>query len=118
VHDSVVGVLLVPHRPDGLAPTRTPLVVVVASAAPVPTGVPVGCTVVRDDTGQLAAAYCPAGVPTGGHLVVVRPDWHIAARRDLAGPADLGVLDALADRARGGDLPPSRSSATVDPGVD
>ena len=64
-------------------------------------GVGPGCTVVRDDTGAVMAAYCPHGVPTGGHLVVVRPDWHVAARRDLESSSGVRVLDVLADRARG-----------------
>lgn len=102
VDDRVVGLLLVPSLPSraDLPAASTPLVVVVPPAAATPTS-PVGCTVVRDDTGAVTAAYCPQGVPAGGHLVVVRPDWHVASRRDLASSSDLSCLDDLAGRARG-----------------
>jgi hypothetical protein len=106
VRDRVGGLLLVPGPPDGdPPPTGTPLVVVVPPGTPSAPGVTDGSTVVRDDTGVLAAAYCPGGVPAGGLLVVVRPDWHIAARRQLTGTADLAELDELADRACGCGLP-------------
>lgn len=102
VDDRVVGVLLLPSSaPVSSAPTGTPLVVVVPAGTGAAPTVPPETIVVRDDTGTLMAAYCPGGAPAAGHLVVVRPDWHIAGRYDLATPDDLLILAEAADRARG-----------------
>lgn len=123
VRNDVLGLLLLPEWPaQGLPPTATPLVVVLPAGSSVPPDVTAGLTVVSDDEltvvsddkltvvsdddGVLAAAYCPDGhLSPGGRLVVVRPDGHIAAQRDLHTPDEVSELDACALAARGGGVP-------------
>lgn len=63
-----------------------------------------------DDEGVLASAYCADGVPPAGRLFIVRPDGHLAARRDLVRPGNVDVLPSLIRAAAGHRLP-------VDPDV-
>jgi hypothetical protein len=56
---------------------------------------------VADDEGVLTASYAPDGLTGAGRLLVVRPDHHIAAQRDLARPDDIGVVGALVGFAAG-----------------
>lgn len=57
--------------------------------------------VVRDDQSVLQRAYAPDGLPPAGRLFVVRPDAHLAARRDLAAPEDLAGVTTLVEAATG-----------------
>jgi len=98
----VLGLLLVPA--DWAAPSQWPavpaLVVVPAGSARPP--LPEHVAVVVDSDGVLARTYAPAGLPAGGVLYVVRPDAHLAARRDVADPDDVAQLPALIAFAVGG----------------
>ena len=46
--------------------------------------------------------YAPGGVPAGGRLWLIRPDGHLAARRDPAPGAHLGALVAELTAAAAG----------------
>jgi 2-polyprenyl-6-methoxyphenol hydroxylase-like FAD-dependent oxidoreductase len=49
--------------------------------------------------------YAPGGVPAGGRLWLIRPDGHLAARRDPAPGADLPALVAALTTAASGGRP-------------
>jgi 2-polyprenyl-6-methoxyphenol hydroxylase-like FAD-dependent oxidoreductase len=66
-----------------------------------PPGRTARAVVVRDDQSVLQRAYAPDGLPPAGRLFVVRPDAHLAARRDLAAPEDLVGVTTLVDAATG-----------------
>lgn len=56
--------------------------------------------------------YAPDGVPAGGRLWLIRPDGHLAARRDPVPGADLGALVAeLTTAASGGARPPAQPNS-------
>ena len=57
---------------------------------------------VADEEGVLTAAYAPDGIRGAARLLVIRPDHHVAAQRDLAVPGDIAVLDSLVSFAGGG----------------
>jgi 2-polyprenyl-6-methoxyphenol hydroxylase-like FAD-dependent oxidoreductase len=79
-----------------------PAAVGTARLVVVPPGSPVG------------RRYAPEGLPAAGRLWLVRPDGHLAARRDLAPTDDLAaVVAALVARACGG--PPAASSEPPGP---
>jgi 2-polyprenyl-6-methoxyphenol hydroxylase-like FAD-dependent oxidoreductase len=105
----VLGLLIVPV--DWVAPSRWPvaptLVVVPTGSARPP--LPEHVAVVVDSDGVLARTYAPAGLPAGGVLYVVRPDSHLAARRDLAHAEELAQLPDLVSFAAG------RESAALRP---
>jgi 2-polyprenyl-6-methoxyphenol hydroxylase-like FAD-dependent oxidoreductase len=125
---AVLGLVIAPtpdhvHHLIDAAPQDVPLVVVVPAGTPgavvasAAAGGPArqsdglhGGTgsapvlVVRDDEGVLAAAYAGDGLPPAGRLLVVRPDLHLAARRDLGEPGDLKELAELGCFAAGATL--------------
>ena len=80
------------------------LICVLPAGAAMPTpsrAVALTAVFVVDDEGVLTAAYAPDGLSRAGRLLVVRPDHHIAAQRDLSVPGDVVEIEALVDFAGG-----------------